>query len=393
MKMHNCRNSEMRALSRRGVLALLGSGVLTALAPRPSLAVSADFAAFNRRYVSDIIVPHFVKLQAACSNWHDVIQAMVQKPSAGKAALIDHRDDLIWDAWMAAEPFMYRPGRSQMREDGLIAWGDRPEGLVEAVRNTVSLKAAGDITPARVRASILGAHSLAVLDILLEGEGPYRDIVRDFYLAENGARRTALLQAVVASMATEAGAAAESWAAVAAAGALAGSSARMTTAHFLRDQIDLLKTVTSRKMATRAQPGIDFAPRFGVAARLGPSIMHNLETVNDAILSPSGLISLLPEDDVELEIKLQGACSATVDRASGTVAIGYPLPTYSAAFFLSMCCFSPCPPLEEREQKAQARNLENQERIASLTGDIHNLRVLLQSDFADATGLSADLKI
>lgn len=321
---------------------------------------------------------------------------MLQKPSAGKAALMGRGDEAIWDAWMAIEPFVSGPPRSQLREEGaapgMVDWAIRPRELAGQIKQMMSGATAEDLAPARIRGSALGRHSLETIAQLLDPDGKGLDIVQHFYLAKDGARRTALLHALVGSMTSEADAAAAAWTSAGHVDRADGGTARALSARLLQEQTDLLKKVVFEKMAVPARPGIDWASPSGIEGRLGSSIMGNLQTAVDAVRSPAGFVSLIAADKVELRSVLGTACAATMAQGAETVGHGYPAPVYTEAFFTTMCCFSPCPPLEQREQQAQTRNQENKQRADELRTQVINLRSLMQKDLAKAIGLFEDMK-
>ena len=392
MRANDHRISTPSVLSRRYALALLGGAGLAAVTTRHSFAVSPDFAAFNRRYIAEVVVPRFTRLSAVCAKWHGVIARMAQEPSAGKASLMNGGDEIIWDAWTEAEPFMTLLQASQSRDDSLAAWVQKPDELADEVGALLAKTDADDLAPVRVGETSLGRHCLAAMELLLDGEGKGRDIARDFYLAESGPRRTALLAAVVRHMAVKADAAAATWAAIGRNGLLAGSSAQETASRFLTDQLDFLNDIVFIKMKVEPRLDIDLVRPSAIEARLGARIMSNLQAFNDAARSPAGFESLLPDSDAGLRAKLRDACATTLNLAHQSVALGYPLPRYTGLFFTTMCCFSPCPPQEELDKKAEERNEENRLRVEALRVQIISLRNLLQTDFATAIGLSSVLR-
>jgi predicted lipoprotein len=384
--------TSQESLSRRQALALIGAAGLAASAPRHGFAVSFDFARFNRRYVETVVVPRFRALASACTKWSAAIAPMVQKPSAAKASMMQGGDEAIWEAWMAAEPFMTLGRASQSRDESPRTWVEQPDELSEEVAAVLARNDADDLASSRIGKTSLGRHSLTVMDLLLNGEGERANIIHDFYLADSGARRTAVLHAVVSHMAAKADASAAAWTEISQNGLLSGATAQETASRFLSDQVDLLKDVVFTKMKVEPRPEIDLVRPSGIERRLGDRIMANLQAANDAVRSPAGFGSLLSGSDTALHAKLRDTCAIMLNLSHQSMALGYPSPRYTGFFFTTMCCFSPCPPQEELDRKAEARNEENRLKVEALRVEINSLRHLLQADLAKAVGLSAELK-
>ncbi|MDY0874375.1 imelysin family protein [Dongia rigui] len=389
MTTHDRHIAERKRLPRRHALALLGGAGLAALAPRHGFAVSFDFAGFNRRYIAEVIVPRFTRLAATCAAWSERIAPAVHQPSAGKVDMMGRRDDEIWDNWMAAEPFMYLPGPSQKREMELAGWARGPAGLYQDVDALLARSTPEDLSPELVRTSLIGQHSLEVMDHLLLPDGKDAHIMHDFYVAENGPTRTKLLQVLVDHMQSEAAAAGQAWAKIAEMERPAGITPRRMTAQFLGAQINVLGRLLRREL--RPVPfALGHGDEVASDARRESGLINALEVVNTSLQSSAGFGALLRDDQSALKASLLSTSATALSL--GYEAGGYPGWVLRSGGHFGMCCFCTTDMIEDERKRAEARSEKIRLQFDDLRRAVADLRKLMQTDLAEAISLVPDLK-
>jgi hypothetical protein len=372
-----------RCLARRQALGLLGGTALAAFASWPGRARARDLAAFNRGYIAQIIVPRFAALRAACGAWNDMIRAMLDRPSAGKADLMGRGDERVWQAWLAAEPFMYQPHLPGKPEDVLLSWVS-PSADIGTQLDTAL---ATGMTTVSVKDSLLERHGLLAAGRLLRGRGDLPDTKTAFYLSNDGPSRTTLLQVIVGKMLAQAEAVEATWLAMSQNDTLSGLSVKATTIRFFQDQIDLLDELAGQVIGAPAR-GLGDTPPWTPLDRMSRSrIVAWLQTASGAVLAPGGLFELAGDGKTQLREALETAFHRTEFDIR---AKGYLFPRVEYRADTAPCGIEEICTDDQRQRRADELNRENRRKIEELVKLTLDLRNLLATDLAEAAGLAAN---
>lgn len=382
-------------ITRRHAMASLAAAALLPALSRSAAAAMPDYAAFNRNYVSNIVLPRIGKLRMACADWNEGLLALLSKPSAAKVSLIEGDIEHVSNTWMAVQPFRYLPSGRNDRNDSLAHWTDETSDLEGELQRLLVSNDLAELTPARMAQSVVGRQGLAAIGLLQYDDKGRRDMINDFYLDEKAERRCAILQAIVAHLLSAADDAEKEWSSALAQDASAfGNSAKETTARLLIDQIDMLKIVARRKIALSLGADAN-SMNFRVAEqwrmrRSTENIRINLQTIDHAMVSQFGWVNLLPAKEAQLNGELRDSVALLRSWIrSGHIYV--PPPLITSLSLVGMCEFS-CPDPKTLEPEAARRTEELRNRVIVLMVKINEVRTLLQTDFAGAVGLTTNLR-